>query len=113
MQYYDEDDYDYDEVERNDYEEPDEDYYDDFDPCCCCEDDPNFPKPWEDYEPDEEDEEVEEPKTARDELEEARVSIGHILGYCSPDTRNTLVDALESITAEIRNLPDDSDDNYY
>ena len=110
MQYYDDDDYDYDEVERNDYEEPDEDYYDD---CCCCEDDLNFPKPWEDYEPDEEEEEVEEPKTARDELEEARVSIGHILGYCSPDTRNTLVDALENITAEIRNLPDDSDDNYY
>lgn len=109
MQYYDDDDYDYDEVERNDYEEPDEGYYDD---CCCCEDD-DFPKPWEDYEPDEEDEEVEEPKTARDELEDARVSIGRILGYCSPDTRNTLVDALENITAEIRNLPDDSDDNYY
>lgn len=111
MQYYDDDDYDYDEVERNDYEEPDEDYYGDFDPCCC--DNDGFPKPWEDYEPDEEEEEVEEPKTARDELEEARVSIGRILGYCSPDTRNTLVDALENITAEIRNLPDDSDDNYY
>lgn len=112
MQYYDDDDYGYDEVERNDYEEPDEDYYDDFDPCCCCDND-DFPKPWEDYEPDEEDEEVEEPKTARDELEDARVSLGRILGYCSTDTRNTIVGALESITAEIRNLPDDSDDNYY
>lgn len=110
MQYYDDDDYDYDEVERNDYEEPDEDYYDDFDPCRC--DNDGFPKPWEDYEPDEEDE-VEEPKTARDELEDARVSLGRILGYCSTDTRNTIVDALESITAEIRNLPEDSDDNYY
>lgn len=109
MQYYDDDNYDYDEVERNDYEEPDEDYYDD---CCCCDND-DFPKPWEDYEPDEEEEEVEEPKTARDELEDARVSLGRILGYCSTDTRNTIVDALESITAEIRNLPDDSDDNYY